>query len=125
SELELIAEMQAAHEKDFAGFGIEFDHYGSTNSQENYQLCSEIWGKLRSAGLIREDDVEQLYDPQVGTFLADRFVKGSCPECKSPGEYGDNCSKCSATYSPTDLIDPVSTLSGATPVKKTAKHLFV
>ncbi|MCE2812738.1 MAG: methionine--tRNA ligase [Planctomycetaceae bacterium] len=125
SERELIAEMQAAHEKDFAGFGIEFDHYGSTNSQENYQLCSEIWGKLRSAGLIREDDVEQLYDPQVGTFLADRFVKGTCPECKSPGEYGDNCSKCSATYSPTDLIDPVSTLSGATPVKKTAKHLFV
>lgn len=125
SEQELIAEMQAAHEKDFAGFGIEFDHYGSTNSQENYQLCSEIWGKLRSAGLIREDDVEQLYDPQVGTFLADRFVKGTCPECKSPGEYGDNCSKCSATYSPTDLIDPVSTLSGATPVKKTAKHLFV
>ena len=125
SERELIAEMQAAHEKDFAGFGIEFDHYGSTNSQENYQLCSEIWGKLRSAGLIREDDVEQLYDPQVGTFLADRFVKGTCPECKSPGEYGDNCSKCSATYSPMDLIDPVSTLSGATPVKKTAKHLFV
>ncbi|MFN9624705.1 MAG: methionine--tRNA ligase, partial [Planctomycetota bacterium] len=65
------------------------------------------------------------YDPQVGTFLADRFVKGTCPECKSPGEYGDNCSKCSATYSPTDLIDPVSTLSGATPVKNTAKHLFV
>jgi methionyl-tRNA synthetase len=125
SEQELIAEMQAAHEKDFAGFGIEFDHYGSTNSQENYHLCSEIWGKLRSAGLIREDDVEQLYDPQVGTFLADRFVKGTCPECKSPREYGDNCSKCSATYSPTDLIDPVSTLSGATPVKKTAKHLFV
>jgi methionyl-tRNA synthetase len=125
SEQELIAQMQAAHEKDFAGFEIEFDHYSSTNSQENYQLCTEIWAKLRSEGLIREDDVEQLYDPQVGTFLADRFVKGTCPECKSPGEYGDNCSKCSATYSPTDLIDPVSTLSGATPVKKTAKHLFV
>lgn len=125
SEQELIAEMQAAHEKDFAGFGIEFDHYGSTNSQENYHLCSEIWGKLRDAGLIREDDVEQLFDPQVGTFLADRFVKGTCPKCKSPGEYGDNCSKCSETYSPTDLIDPISTLSGATPIKKTAKHLFV
>jgi len=125
TEQELIAQMQAAHEKDFAGFGIQFDHYGSTNSQENNELCKEIWGKLRSAGLIREDDVEQLYDPQVGTFLADRFVKGTCPECKSPGEYGDNCSKCSATYSPTDLIDPVSTLSGATPIKKTAKHLFV
>jgi methionyl-tRNA synthetase len=125
SEQELIAQMQAAHEKDFAGFGIEFDHYGSTNSPENYQLCAEIWGKLRQAGLIREDDVEQLYDPQAGTFLADRFVKGTCPSCKSPGEYGDNCSKCSATYSPTDLIDPISTLSGATPIKRSAKHLFV
>ena len=119
SEQELISQMQEAHEKDFAGFGIEFDHYGSTNSQENYQLCCEIWEKLRQAGLIREDDVEQLYDPQAGTFLADRFVKGTV------GEYGDNCSKCSATYSPTDLIDPVSTLSGATPIKRTAKHLFV
>lgn len=125
SELELIAQMQAAHEKDFAGFGIQFDHYSSTNSDENYQLCCQIWAKLQSEGLIRQADVEQLFDPQAGTFLADRFVKGTCPVCKSPDEYGDNCSKCSATYSPSDLIDPVSTLSGATPIKKTAKHLFV
>lgn len=124
-ETELIADMQAAHEKDFSGFDIAFDHYGSTNAPENYELCKQIWGSLSNAGLIREDDVEQLFDPEAGTFLADRFVKGTCPSCKSVGEYGDNCSKCGATYSPTDLIDPVSTLSGATPVKRSAKHLFV
>jgi methionyl-tRNA synthetase len=124
-ETELIRDMQAAHERDFAGFDIAFDHYGSTNSPENAALCGEIWGRLREADLIREADVEQLYDPEAGTFLADRFVKGTCPNCKSAGEYGDNCSKCGATYSPTDLIDPVSTLSGATPVQRSAKHLFV
>ena len=125
TELDLISQMQAAHEQDFAGFDISFDHYGSTNSPENYELCKQIWARLREAGLIHEDDVEQLFDPQAGTFLADRFVKGTCPQCKSPGEYGDSCSKCGATYSPSELIDPVSTLSGATPIKKTAKHLFV
>lgn len=124
-ETELIADMQAAHERDFAGFDIAFDHYGSTNAPENYALCQEIWGRLRAADLIREDDVEQLFDPEAGTFLADRFVKGTCPNCKSTNEYGDNCSKCGATYSPTDLIDPVSTLSGATPIQRSAKHLFV
>jgi methionyl-tRNA synthetase len=125
SETELIADMQAAHEKDFAGFDIAFDHYGSTNAPENFELCKEVWGKLRDKGLIREAAVEQLFDPVAGTFLADRFVKGTCPVCKSPGEYGDNCSKCGATYSPSDLIDPVSTLSGATPEKRSAQHLFV
>lgn len=125
SESELIADMQAAHERDFAGFGIAFDHYGSTNSTENYELCKDIWQSLRAADLIAERDVEQLFDPVAGTFLADRFVKGTCPKCNSEDQYGDNCSKCSATYSPTDLINPVSTLSGATPVTKSASHLFV
>ena len=125
SESELIADMQAAHEQDFAGFGIAFDHYGSTNSTENYELCKDIWQSLRAANLIAERDVEQLFDPVAGTFLADRFVKGTCPKCNSVDQYGDNCSKCSATYSPTDLINPVSTLSGATPVTKSASHLFV
>ena len=125
SEAELIADMQAAHERDFAGFGIAFDHYGSTNSTENYELCKDIWHSLRAADLIAERDVEQLFDPVAGTFLADRFVKGTCPKCNSDDQYGDNCSKCSATYSPTDLINPVSTLSGATPVTKSASHLFV
>ena len=125
SEAELIADMQAAHERDFAGFGIEFDHYGSTNSTENYDLCKDIWKSLRTANLIVERYVEQLFDPIAGTFLADRFVKGTCPICKTDDQYGDNCSKCSATYAPTELINPVSTLSGATPVTKSASHLFV
>ena len=125
TEAKLIEDMQSAHERDFAGFGIAFDHYGSTNSSENYDLCKEIWQSLRDANLIAERDVEQLFDPVAGTFLADRFVKGTCPVCKAEDQYGDNCSKCPATYSPTELINPVSTLSGATPVTKSARHLFV
>jgi methionyl-tRNA synthetase len=124
-ETELIADMQRAHERDFAGFDVGFDHYGSTNSDENYELCKKIWASLREQDLIVENDVEQLFDPEAGTFLADRFVKGTCPNCKSPDQYGDNCSKCGATYSPTELIDPRSTLSGAKPIVQSAKHLFV
>jgi methionyl-tRNA synthetase len=124
-ETEVIAESQQNHERDFAGFGIQFDNYGSTNSAENYELCKRVWSAMREAGLIVERDVSQLYDPVAETFLADRFVKGTCPKCKSPGQYGDNCDKCSATYSPADLIDPTSTLSGATPEVRSALHLFV
>ncbi len=125
SEIEVIAESQESHERDFAGFGIAFDNYGSTNSAENYQLCQEIWSSLRQSGLIVERDVSQLFDPVAATFLADRFVKGTCPKCKAPNQYGDNCDKCGATYTPADLIDPVSTLSGATPEIRSALHLFV
>jgi methionyl-tRNA synthetase len=125
SEEALIAEMNGLHQQDFAGFQIQFDNYGSTNSEENRELCARIWAGLRKAGLIDEKDVSQLFDPVAGTFLADRFVKGTCPKCKSPGQYGDSCDKCGATYSPTDLIDPVSTLSGAKPELRSAKHLFV
>ena len=125
SETELIAEMQRCHERDFAGFQIAFDNYGSTNSPENRQLCHRFWSALRAAGLIVERDVSQLFDPQAGTFLADRFVKGTCPKCKSPDQYGDNCDKCGATYSPADLIDPKSVISGATPELRNSPHLFV
>ncbi len=125
SEEELIAQMSQAHQRDFAGFSIGFTHYGSTHSEENRELCAEIWGALRAADMVVERDVTQLYDPQAGTFLADRFVKGTCPVCRAPDQYGDNCEKCNATYSPVDLIDPVSTLSGATPEPRTARHLFV
>lgn len=125
SEESLIAEMQQAHQRDFAGFQIHFDNYGSTNSPENYELCKQFWKSLRASGLVVEREVSQLYDPQAGTFLADRFVKGTCPKCKSSDQYGDNCDKCGATYSPADLIDPVSTLSGATPELRSAAHLFV
>ena len=125
SEEALIADMRESHLRDFTAFGIEFDNYGSTNSEHNRRLCHQIWSKLRDAGLIVEKDVTQLYDPKAETFLADRFVKGTCPKCQSPDQYGDNCDKCGATYSPADLINPVSTLSGATPDLRTAKHLFV
>jgi methionyl-tRNA synthetase len=99
SEEELIADMQRAHERDFAAFDIEFDNYGSTNSEENRALCEEIWGAIRKAGLVVEKDVEQLLRPEAGTFLADRFVKGTCPKCGARPA-GDNCDKCGHTYSP-------------------------
>jgi methionyl-tRNA synthetase len=124
-EEELIARMRQAHLDDFHRFGIEFDNYGSTNSPETRAFCEEIWTALRKAGLVSEKDVAQLYDPVAGTFLADRFVKGTCPHCKAPDQYGDSCEKCGHTYSPTELVDPVSTLSGARPEVRTASHLFV
>ena len=122
----LIAEMQESHVRDFAGFDIEFlDNYGSTNSPENRECCATIWNGLRQADLIVEKEVTQLYDTKAGTFLADRFVKGTCPKCGSADQYGDSCDKCGSTYSPSDLKDPVSTLSGTKPELRSAKHLFV
>jgi methionyl-tRNA synthetase len=125
SELSLIAEMQQHHEQDFAGFQINFDNYGSTNSPENRELCGRFWQALRKDDLIAEAEIQQLFDPQAGVFLADRFVKGSCPKCKAPDQYGDNCDKCGATYRPTELIDPKSTVTGATPEIRSSKQLFV
>jgi len=125
SEEDVIARMQANHEQDFAAFDVAFDHYGSTNSPVNRRLCGEIWSALRQKGLIVEREVTQLFDPVAGTFLADRFVKGTCPKCQAPNQYGDSCDRCGATYSPTDLVNPVSTLSGATPEMRAASHLFV
>lgn len=125
TEEEFIAKMSEEHQQDFAGFGVQFDNYGSTHSDENRELCAEFWQSLRDADLVVEKDVHQLFDPEKKTFLADRFVRGTCPKCKSENQPGDNCSKCGAAYTPADLIDPKSTLSGATPELKTAKHLFV
>jgi len=124
SEEELIADMSDAHQRDFAGFSIAFDHYGSTNSDANRELCGEFWTSLRKAGMIAERAIEQLYDPEANTFLADRFVRGTCPKCGKTDQPGDSC-VCGHTYSPVDLIDPKSTLSGATPIIKEAVHLFV
>ena len=125
SEEELIADMQQAHVRDFAGFDIQFDNYGSTHSPENRELCNRFWQALRRAGLVYEKEVEQLYDPVAQTFLADRFVRGTCPRCKAPDQYGDSCDRCGATYSPAELIDPKSTISGARPEPRRAKHLFI
>lgn len=126
SEEELIAAMSDAHQRDFAGFGIQFDHYGSTNSEANRELCHEFWQALRDADLVAERSIEQLYDAEANTFLADRFVRGTCPVvgCGLTDQAGDNCNN-GHTYAPTDLIDPKSTLSGSTPVLKEALHLFV
>jgi methionyl-tRNA synthetase len=125
SEESLIADMQQAHLDDFRRFHIEFDNYGSTNSPDNRALCSEIWKHLRAAGLIHEQEVRQLFDPVAGTFLADRFVTGTCPNCGSENQYGDSCDKCGAAYTATDLKNPKSTLSGSTPELRSATHLFV
>lgn len=125
SEDEVIADSSEAHQRDFAGFGIEFDNYGSTHSPENRALCERIWASIREGGLVVERDVEQLYDTEQGTFLADRFVRGTCPNCQAENQPGDNCSRCGTTYTPAELIDPVSQLSGTTPEIRSAPHLFI
>lgn len=125
TEEEWIARIQQEHETDFAGFDIEFDNYGSTNSPENATLCGQFWQSIREAGLVHEKEVTQLYDPDQGIFLADRFVTGTCPRCKKTDQYGDSCDACGATYTASDLIDPVSTLSGAKPILKSHDHLFI
>ena len=125
SEEALISDVREKHIADFTGFNIEFDNYGSTNSEQNRKVCHQIWSSLREAGLVHEKEVTQLFDVQENTFLADRFVKGTCPKCKATDQYGDNCDKCGSTYTPADLIDPVSTLSNTTPELRTASHLFV
>jgi methionyl-tRNA synthetase len=124
-ERELIAAMREAHLADFRGFQIDFDHYGSTDSDANRRLCGEIWRSLRDRGLVTTRDVQQLYDTQAGVFLADRFVRGTCPRCRAADQYGDSCEQCGAAYTPADLVDPVSTLSGTRPEVRSAEHLFV
>lgn len=121
---EQIATVKASHEKDFASFLIDFDNYHSTHSPENEQFSTEIYSKLEQGGYIFTKDVEQLFDTEKGLFLADRFVKGDCPECGAKDQYGDNCEVCSKTYNATELKNPYSTLSKSTPVIKSSKHYF-
>ena len=119
-----IAAIQAQHERDSAGFLIQFDQYHSTHSPENQRWSETIFERLEAGGHIAMRDITQAFDPEKGLFLADRFIKGTCPKCKAPDQYGDNCEACGATYSPADLINPVSALSGAEPVDKDSSHLF-
>ncbi len=119
-----IANIKAAHEADFAKFMIDFDNYYTTHSEENKSFSELIYRRLNNAGHISTRDVEQLFDPEKGLFLADRFVKGDCPECGAVDQYGDNCEVCSTTYHATELKNPRSTISGATPVLRTSKHYF-
>lgn len=120
----MINEMNQEHQQDFAGFGVSYDNYHSTHSDENRELSTLIYHRLKENGFIKNRTISQLYDPEKGMFLPDRFVKGSCPKCKSPDQYGDNCEVCGATYNPTDLIDPKSAVSGATPVMRDSEHFF-
>ena len=119
-----IANIKALHEADSAGFHVSFDNYHSTHSPENQNWSETIFKRLEANGHIAVRSVVQAYDEVKGLFLADRFIKGTCPKCKTPDQYGDNCEACGATYSPTEVIDPVSALSGSTPVEKASDHLF-
>jgi methionyl-tRNA synthetase len=121
---QFIAGVQAGHERDFAAFGVAFDHYDSTNSDGNRKLTEAIYGKLDNNGHISHRSVAQLYDPVKGMFLPDRYVKGICPNCGTPDQYGDNCEHCGATYSPTELKAPYSVVSGATPELRESEHFF-
>lgn len=121
---EYIAGIQASHERDFADFGVAFDNYSSTHSPTNRQLTETFYRRLDEAGHISRRSVEQLYDPEKGMFLPDRFVKGTCPRCRTPDQYGDNCEHCGATYAPTELIEPRSVVSGATPELRQSEHFF-
>jgi methionyl-tRNA synthetase len=121
---ELIANVWKEHKRDFDDFLISFDNYYTTDSPENETLSQSIYLKLRDAGLIEKRAIEQAYDPIKEMFLPDRFIKGDCPKCGAKDQYGDSCEKCGATYSPTDLKNPFSVVSGATPIKKVSDHYF-
>ncbi len=121
---ELIANVWKEHKRDFDDFLISFDNYYTTDSPENETLSQSIYLKLRDAGLIEKRVIEQAYDPVKEMFLPDRFIKGDCPKCGAKEQYGDSCEKCGATYSPTDLKNPFSVVSGATPIKKVSDHYF-
>ncbi|MGO2133370.1 MAG: methionine--tRNA ligase [Halomonas sp.] len=120
----LIDRVSREHQDDFAHFGVDFDNYHSTHSEENRYFSELIYTRLRDKGHIATRDIEQMYDPLKGLFLADRFIKGTCPKCRADDQYGDNCEACGATYTPTELIDPVSAISGAVPEVRSSTHYF-
>ncbi len=120
----LIHRMLQEHQRDFAGFHVQFDNYYETNSPENRQLCEEIFRRLDEGGFIARRPVEQFYDPVKHMFLPDRYIRGECPRCGAKDQYGDACEACGATYSPTELKNPYSVISGAPPVRKSSEHYF-
>ncbi|PHM48498.1 methionine--tRNA ligase [Xenorhabdus miraniensis] len=121
---DMIAKVNLEHQQDFAGFAISYDNYHSTHSEENKAFASKIYLELKKNGYIKNRTISQLYDPEKGMFLPDRFVKGACPKCKAEDQYGDNCEVCGTTYSPTELINPRSVVSGATPEMRDTEHFF-
>ncbi|MCO6552404.1 MAG: methionine--tRNA ligase [Gilliamella sp.] len=121
---QMISEVKTEHLRDFSGFNISYDNYHSTHSPENREISEQIYKRLKANGYIKTKVISQLFDPEKQMFLPDRFVKGTCPRCKAPDQYGDNCEVCSATYNPIDLIEPKSVVSGATPILKESEHFF-
>ena len=124
SPKELIARVAAARPRYLEGFHLSFDHWYTTDSPENTELSQDVYRRLEAAGLIYRKSVEQFYDPVKGMFLPDRYIKGECPNCHSKDQNGDACEVCSSVYAPTDLINPYSVLTGATPVLKSSEHFF-
>ncbi|MGA9421258.1 MAG: methionine--tRNA ligase [Rhodanobacteraceae bacterium] len=122
---QLIARVWQEHTRDLADFGVVYDHYSTTDSEANRELTYRIWNTLKAGGHTEARPVRQLYDPVKDMFLPDRFIKGECPNCHSADQYGDACEVCGKTYDPTDLINPYSVVSGATPIEKESRHLFV
>ena len=120
----LIDRVWAEHFRDFTGFGVRFDHYYTTHSDENRELAEGIYKALRDQGLIEIREIDQMYDPVKNMFLPDRFIKGDCPRCGASDQYGDSCEACGATYSPTDLKNPISAVSGAKPETRQSEHHF-
>ena len=121
---EYIKPIQISHERDFADFAVDFDHYHTTHSPENRELAETIYKRLRDGGHIARRSIKQLYDPVKQMFLPDRYIRGECPNCGTPDQYGDNCEHCGATYAPTDLKNPRSVMSGAEPVLRDSEHFF-
>jgi methionyl-tRNA synthetase len=121
---ELIKRVHKEHRADFADFRVDFDNFYTTHSDENREVAEDIYLKLRDRGYIETRSVKQAFDPKANMFLPDRFVKGECPKCGATDQYGDSCEVCGATYSPTDLKNPVSAVSGSTPVEKDSEQYF-
>ena len=121
---DMIAKVREEHLADFTGFGIGYDNYYSTHSPENKQFSQDIYRALKANGKIESRVIEQLFDPEKQMFLPDRFVKGECPKCHAHDQYGDNCEVCGTTYSPTELINPYSAVSGAKPELRESEHFF-
>jgi methionyl-tRNA synthetase len=122
---ELIDRMNAEHQQDFRDFGLKFDNYATTHGEANRQCVETIYERLEAGGHIERRNISQFYDEKKGMFLPDRFIKGTCPKCKTPDQYGDSCESCGSTYSPTDLIEPRSAVSGTAPVMRDSEHYFV
>jgi len=121
---ELINDVSKRHQADFSDFAIGFSNYHSTHSDENKEISSNIYNKLNASGFIKTRTISQAFDPEKQMFLPDRFIKGECPKCGAEDQYGDNCEACGATYSPTELKNAVSAISGATPITKDSEHYF-